>query len=97
MGGSNGSTVVRAAEVVTALEVAVSAANAVAAELRLALATQQLETAAMYGVPEAAERMRIGERTLRRMIADGEIDTVRIGRRRLIPREVVDAYAKPAA
>lgn len=43
-------------------------------------------------VPEVAARLRISEKTVRRLIASGELESVKIGSRRLIAPEQVIAY-----
>lgn len=46
----------------------------------------------LYAKPEAAEQLSISERVLDRLIADGVLETVKIGRRRLVPDDALDAY-----
>ena len=46
----------------------------------------------MYTVPEAAALMSLGKRTVWRMIHDGEIESVKRGRSRRIPRQAVADY-----
>lgn len=46
----------------------------------------------LYSVPEAAEQLSISERVLSRLIADGMVETVKIGRRRLVPDEALSDY-----
>ena len=46
----------------------------------------------MFTVPEAAARMSLGKRTVWRMVADGEIESVKRGRSRRIPRQAVADY-----
>lgn len=46
----------------------------------------------MYTVPEAAAVMSLGVRTVWRMIHDGEIESVKRGRSRRIPRQAVADY-----
>jgi excisionase family DNA binding protein len=43
-------------------------------------------------VPEAAVLMRLGKRTVWRMVHDGEIESIKIGRSRRIPRQAVADY-----
>ena len=43
-------------------------------------------------VPEAAGVLRVSERTAWSLVGSGRIPTVRIGRRRLVPRTALDAY-----
>lgn len=46
----------------------------------------------LLSVEEAARRLRIGRTTMYGLISAGEIETVTIGRRRLVPPECVSAY-----
>lgn len=48
----------------------------------------------LYSVPEAAEQLSISPRVLERLIADGKVDTVKIGRRRLVPGEALEDYVE---
>ena len=50
------------------------------------------EPADLLTVEEAARRLRIGRTTLYGLISTGQIETVTIGRRRLVPPECVAAY-----
>jgi excisionase family DNA binding protein len=50
------------------------------------------EPADLLTVEEAARRLRIGRTTLYALISTGQIETVTIGRRRLVPPECVAAY-----
>ena len=43
-------------------------------------------------VPEAAERLRCGRTHVFHLIKTGELRSVRIGRKRLIPASEIDAY-----
>ncbi|MGW1994094.1 excisionase family DNA-binding protein [Embleya sp. NPDC001921] len=43
-------------------------------------------------VPQAAERLNVGERYIRRLIAERRITFVRVGRYVRIPDEVLDAF-----
>lgn len=48
----------------------------------------------LYSVPDAANQLSVSARKVEELIRDGQIDTVKIGRRRLVPdaalREYVD-------
>lgn len=46
----------------------------------------------LYAKPEAAAQLSISERVLDRLIADGEIASVLIGRRRLVPADALVDY-----
>ena len=48
----------------------------------------------LYAIPEAAEKLSISTRVLERLIADGEVETTKIGRRRLVPAEALADYVK---
>jgi excisionase family DNA binding protein len=50
------------------------------------------DPADLLTVEEAARRLRIGRTTLYALISTGQIETVTIGRRRLVPPECVTAY-----
>jgi excisionase family DNA binding protein len=47
-----------------------------------------------YTISAAAEALSIGERKMAELIRDGEIQSIKIGRARRIPRESLDAYVK---
>ena len=44
-------------------------------------------TRLLYDKPDAAAQLSVSERVLERLIKDGEIETVTIGRRRLVPAD----------
>lgn len=46
----------------------------------------------LYSKTEAAEQLSISERVLDRLIVDGKLETVKIGRRRLVPDDALDNY-----
>jgi len=48
--------------------------------------------AVLLTVEEAAARLRIGRTTMYGLVSSGAIETVTIGRRRLVPAECVTAY-----
>jgi excisionase family DNA binding protein len=50
-----------------------------------------------YTVPDAARLMGIGERSLWRMIANGEIQSIKIRRSRRVPRTAIDEYLNAQA
>lgn len=45
-------------------------------------------------VPEAAERLRCGRTHVFHLIKAGELRSVRVGRKRLIPSSEIDAYVE---
>lgn len=48
----------------------------------------------LYDIPEASEQLSVSERVIARLIKDGEIDSVKLGRRRLVPHEAIVDYIK---
>jgi excisionase family DNA binding protein len=48
-------------------------------------------------VPEVAERLRVSRRTVERLIRDGRIRSVRIGRRVLVTEREVGAFVATCA
>ena len=48
-------------------------------------------------VPQAAEQLGIGERTLYRLIATGKFPVVRVGRRQLVPRWTPEQWLRAVA
>jgi excisionase family DNA binding protein len=46
----------------------------------------------LLGMDDAAERLGIGRWLLYQLIARNEVQSVRIGRRRLVPASSIDAY-----
>jgi excisionase family DNA binding protein len=48
----------------------------------------------MLDVDEVARRTRLSKKTIWRLCWSGEIDSCKVGRRRLIPPEAVTAYLK---
>jgi excisionase family DNA binding protein len=48
----------------------------------------------LYAIPDAAEQLSVSARVLERLIADGEVATVKIGRRRLVPADALTDYVE---
>jgi excisionase family DNA binding protein len=48
----------------------------------------------LYTIPEAADQLSISARVLQRLISEGEVDTVTIGRRRLVPADALAEYVE---
>lgn len=48
--------------------------------------------AVLLTVEEAAKRLRIGRTTMYALVSSGDVESVTIGRRRLVPLECVTAY-----
>lgn len=47
-------------------------------------------------IQEAADRLRIGKRTVERFVAVGELTSVKLGRRRFISTEELDRFVRRA-
>jgi excisionase family DNA binding protein len=45
---------------------------------------------------EVADRLRVGKRTVERLIAEGELESSKIRGRRLIPASALERYARRA-
>lgn len=48
----------------------------------------------LYDIPQAAEQLSISARVLQRLIREGEVATVLLGRRRLVPRDALTEYVE---
>lgn len=46
----------------------------------------------LYDIPQAAEALNVSPRTIATLIASGQLSSVTIGRRRLVPRQSIDAF-----
>lgn len=58
------------------------------------MANADLSAAALLNVEEAARRLGIGRTKMYALISAGDVETVNIGRRRLVPPECLDNYVK---
>lgn len=47
-------------------------------------------------IDEVADRLRVGKRTVERFVATGEIPSVKVGRRRLVPQTELERYVRQA-
>jgi excisionase family DNA binding protein len=47
-------------------------------------------------IDEVAERLRVGKRTVERWVAEGEIASVKMGRRRLVQETDLERYVRLA-
>ncbi|MCY9783035.1 helix-turn-helix domain-containing protein [Nocardiopsis sp. EMB25] len=45
-----------------------------------------------YSIEEAAQALSLGRTTVKKLVATGKLASVRVGRRRLIPRSVLEEY-----
>jgi excisionase family DNA binding protein len=48
-------------------------------------------------IAEVAERLRIGKRTVERFVAEGEIASVKVGRRRFVAETELERYVRLAS
>jgi len=48
----------------------------------------------LYSLADAADQLSIGKRKVEDLVRDGEIETVNVGRRRLIPAEALTDYVE---
>lgn len=46
----------------------------------------------LHDLDEAATLLSVSQRVVERLIRDGEIDSVKLGRRRLVPHDALEAY-----
>lgn len=46
----------------------------------------------LYEIPDAATELSVSARTLARLISDGEVESVKVGRRRLVPHDALVDY-----
>lgn len=49
-------------------------------------------TRLLHDLDETAELLSISRRVVDRLVRDGKIDTVKLGRRRLVPHEALEDY-----
>jgi excisionase family DNA binding protein len=50
----------------------------------------------LWTVDETAEKLRVGKRTVERLIATGELRSMKVGRRRLVQQDEVERYLRLA-
>lgn len=46
----------------------------------------------LYTVPDAADQLSVSERTMRQLIRDGQVESVLLGRRRMVPHQGLADY-----
>lgn len=51
-----------------------------------------MTTRLLYAIPDAAEQISVSARVLERLVADGEVESVKVGRRRLVPHDALTDY-----
>lgn len=56
------------------------------------MSASTLGTRLLYTVPDAAIQLSVSERKMRDLIAEAAVDSVLIGRRRLVPHDALAAY-----
>lgn len=49
-------------------------------------------TRLLHDLDEAAELLSISRRVVDRLVRDGELDSVKLGRRRLVPHDALEDY-----
>lgn len=48
----------------------------------------------LYSIKDAAEKLSISQRVMEQLIHDGHVETIKIGRRRLVPSEALTEYVE---
>ena len=71
--------------------------KAVREVVREELRAYEPEAEAPYDSDQAATRLNISRRKLDELVAAGKLRPIRIGRKRLFPREQLDAFLRQAA
>jgi excisionase family DNA binding protein len=51
-----------------------------------------MPTRLLYEIPDAGNQLSVSARTIERLVKDGEIASVKIGRRRLVPHDALEDY-----
>ncbi|WP_372733574.1 helix-turn-helix domain-containing protein [Nocardioides sp.] len=51
-------------------------------------------TRLLHDLDEAADLLSISRRVVDRLVRDGDLDSVKLGRRRLIPHDALQAYVE---
>ncbi|CAL9396531.1 hypothetical protein SUDANB121_01376 [Nocardiopsis dassonvillei] len=51
-----------------------------------------MEHKVAYSIQETARALSLGTTTVKKLIATGQLPSVRIGRRRLVPRSALETY-----
>lgn len=51
-----------------------------------------MPTRLLHSIPEAADELSVSKRVMERLIGEGHVETVKIGRRRLVPHDALQAY-----
>ena len=46
----------------------------------------------LYDIPDAADQLSVSARVLAKLIAEGEVASVKLGRRRLVPHDALVDY-----
>jgi len=49
---------------------------------------------ALFSVPEAAKALGLGTTTVKKLIASGDLPSITVGRRRLVPQSAVDNFGR---
>lgn len=53
-----------------------------------------MNTRLLYSVAESADLLSVGKRKMEELVRDGSVETVLIGRRRLVPAEALTDYVE---
>lgn len=48
----------------------------------------------LYSIEDTAKQLSLGKSKVESLVRDGQIETVKIGRRRLVPAEAIDDYVE---
>lgn len=51
-----------------------------------------MTTRLLYAIPDAADQISVSARVMERLISDGEVESVKVGRRRLVPHDALTDY-----
>ena len=69
-------------------------ADALREQLRAELAARRDDPPTLLDVPSAASALGVSRTTAYNLIASGQLRTVKVGRRRLVPRSAVEGFAR---
>ena len=46
----------------------------------------------LYAIPDAADKISVSARVMERLVSDGVVESVKVGRRRLVPHDALTDY-----
>ena len=61
-------------------------------EQQVSEASKDLTNLRLYGVPDVCQVTGLGRTTVKNLIYDGELDSIKVGRRLLVPVESIDNF-----